>query len=280
MKIQYLGTGAAERIPGIFCDCDVCRRAMQAGGKNIMTRSQALIDDTILIDFASDTYEHFFKLGRTLAGIEHVFVTHSHEDHLSIDDMPNRCAGMAYNLSAPKLKMYMSREVIEQVRRRLDADILPIAEAEKYYTFVPLEYYKPVTAAGYTVTPLPARHKPPEQTFVFLIEKDGKSIFYGNDTGIFGEEIDDYLAEKKKHIDILSLDCTKGDREQDYYVHMSMRECRTIADRFLARGIIDAKTQIVMTHFSHNCGMIYDELVAAAKKYGFTVAYDGRTVEA
>ena len=32
MKIQYLGTAAGERIPGIFCNCEVCRRAMEKGG--------------------------------------------------------------------------------------------------------------------------------------------------------------------------------------------------------------------------------------------------------
>lgn len=29
MKINYLGTGAAERIPGIFCNCKLCKYARE-----------------------------------------------------------------------------------------------------------------------------------------------------------------------------------------------------------------------------------------------------------
>ena len=31
MKIQYLGTGAAEGIPAIFCECDTCKKARELG---------------------------------------------------------------------------------------------------------------------------------------------------------------------------------------------------------------------------------------------------------
>lgn len=39
MKLQYLGTAAAEGFPGMFCNCTACERARKAGGKNIRTRS-------------------------------------------------------------------------------------------------------------------------------------------------------------------------------------------------------------------------------------------------
>ena len=62
MKIRYMGTAACERIPGMFCNCDVCQRAMSEGGRNIMTRSQALIDDRLLIDMSGETYMHFLQM--------------------------------------------------------------------------------------------------------------------------------------------------------------------------------------------------------------------------
>lgn len=55
MEIQYLGTAAAEGWPALFCDCDICRRARAAGGKDLRTRTQSMIDGTILIDFPPDT---------------------------------------------------------------------------------------------------------------------------------------------------------------------------------------------------------------------------------
>ena len=81
MKIQYLGTAAAEGWPGLFCRCEVCRRAREAGGKNIRTRSQALIDDAILMDFPPDTYLHMLRDGLPLPEIRTLLLTHSHQDH-------------------------------------------------------------------------------------------------------------------------------------------------------------------------------------------------------
>lgn len=43
MKITYLGTAAAEGFPAMFCNCEYCREAKKLGGKNIRTRSQAII---------------------------------------------------------------------------------------------------------------------------------------------------------------------------------------------------------------------------------------------
>lgn len=55
MKIQFLGTAAYEGIPAMFCQCEQCNTARKRGGKNLRTRSQALIDGKLLIDFPADT---------------------------------------------------------------------------------------------------------------------------------------------------------------------------------------------------------------------------------
>ena len=50
MKLTYLGTAAAEGWPAAFCNCDGCRAARRLGGRNIRTRSQALVDDALLLE--------------------------------------------------------------------------------------------------------------------------------------------------------------------------------------------------------------------------------------
>lgn len=280
MKIRYMGTAALERIPAIFCNCENCQKAMAAGGKNIMTRSQALIDDKLLLDLNSETYTHFVALGRTLWDIEHVLITHAHCDHFTFEEFCCRIKGKTKTAKAEKLKVYTSQGVIERMWASLEA------RQDKYTKHVPdrvefvaLDYFRSVDIDGYTVTPLPANHADDEQAFLFLIEKDGKTLFYGNDTGFFDTEIDRWLVANGKHIDLLSLDCTKGDVERPYKTHMSMSEGRAIADRFAAKGIIDEKSLLYYTHFTHNCGMIHDELEVAARKYGFGVTHDGMEVE-
>jgi len=279
MKVKYLGTAAAERIPAMFCNCDVCRRAIELGGKDLKSQAQVLIDEHLLIDFSGDTYSHFLRMNRTLWDIENVLITHSHIDHFTFEAFALRAVGNAYNVSAPKLRIYTSQGVIDKlweclkVRGNKKLDKIP-----ERIEFIPLTYYQTVQIGEHKVTPLPAQHAGDEQAFLYLIERDGKAMFYGNDTGFFDDDIDQWLIANNKHVDLLSLDCTKGDKPFTYITHMGMQEGRVIADRFLQQGIIDGNTKLYYTHFSHNCGMIHDELENAARKYGFSVSYDGLSV--
>lgn len=63
MKLKYLGTAAAEGWPALFCHCEACKKARKLGGKNIRTRSQAIADNRLLIDFCADTYMHVLQQG-------------------------------------------------------------------------------------------------------------------------------------------------------------------------------------------------------------------------
>ena len=97
MKLQYWGTAASEGIPAIFCECEVCRRSRALGGRNIRTRSQAMIDDTLLIDAGADTYMHSLRYGFELARTSYVLVTHAHPDHFYFKEFLNSI--IFYNLS-------------------------------------------------------------------------------------------------------------------------------------------------------------------------------------
>lgn len=59
MKIKYLGTAAYEGIPSLFCRCETCEKSRREGGRNLRSRSQALVDDELLLDFPADTVWHF-----------------------------------------------------------------------------------------------------------------------------------------------------------------------------------------------------------------------------
>ncbi len=275
MKIKYLGTAAAEGIPALFCACETCKRALKYGGKNVMTRSQALIDDGLLIDFNSDTYMHFLNMRRTLVDVEYVLITHSHTDHFTFEENFCRFEGIAHNVKKQKLSVYLSKGAYEKMVACTKIREEDETARNKRFEYIIVEPYKPFYAGEYLVTPLPAVHMLSEQALIYLIEKDGKAIFYGNDTGVFPTEIDDYLIENKKKIDLLSLDCTMGELRDGAVNHMSMNEGKRIADRFAEKGLLSDNALLYYNHFSHNIGMIYDELKKAAEKYGLNVTYDG-----
>ena len=63
MKLQYLGTAAAEGIPGLFCQCPMCQYARKTMGKEYRARSGAVVNDRLMIDFPPDVYATCLRVG-------------------------------------------------------------------------------------------------------------------------------------------------------------------------------------------------------------------------
>jgi phosphoribosyl 1,2-cyclic phosphate phosphodiesterase len=56
---------------------------------------------------------------------------------------------------------------------------------------------------------------------------------------------------------------------------MGLKACLEVKNRLLDNKLADDQTSFVITHFSHNGGLIHDELIPVAAKMDFSVAYDG-----
>ncbi len=278
MKIKYLGTAAAEGIPAVFCNCALCKRSRALGGKNVRTRSQALIDDRLLVDFSGDTYMHSLVQGIELSEIKSCLITHSHFDHLYTAELWCRSVGIAHEVSSP-LTFYGTDGVIAKLAERVATDKLDEAgrvALSRVEPFVPFE------VEGYRVTPLRAHHDPASDPVIYIVEKDGKSLLYANDTGFFPDETLDYLKKSRPHFDLVSIDCTGGTISNEKYGrsgHLNLIGDEKMCELMRSFGNVDDGTVIVVNHFSHNGVPCHDELVAAAAKYGFIVAYDGMEIE-
>lgn len=278
MKIKYLGTAAAEGIPAIFCECDVCKRALEAGGKNIRTRSQALIDGKLLVDFPADTYMHMLMYKLNFAEIEHCIITHSHKDHVYPGDLEMRSHNLAHTITErPALNVYGTRPVERAVIPGLyERRMLENNEA----AFIGIKPFIPFEAGGYRITPLQATHDVLSGPVIYAVENDGKTLLYGNDTCYFCEETWSYLKDNKLRFDYVSLDCTGGINNLNYKTHMNLDLCIKTKKRLLDIGSADDKTIFCLNHFSHHGGgVIYDDFVPIAEKAGFIVSYDGMEIE-
>ena len=90
MNFRYLGTAAAEGIPSVYCDCPVCSHARLSGGKEVRTRSGAVIDGTLMLDYNPDVFTQclfgYFDARR----VRDIFITHSHSDHCDMYQLINR----------------------------------------------------------------------------------------------------------------------------------------------------------------------------------------------
>ena len=275
MKFQYFGTAAAEGWPALFCTCDNCRRAAKAGGRNLRTRSQAAVDDKLLIDFPADTLAHMYYSGLDLPRIRDCIITHSHSDHLYPADLEMRLDGFAYPGDDRPLVFYATKEAAPGILEMLEKCGLI---KQNRVLFQEIRPFEPFEAAGYTVTPLPANHDPASGPVFFLIEDGEKSLLYANDTGWFPEETWEWLEKHGPHLDFVSLDCTGGLRTGWRNGHMGLDTAMEALTRLRHMGLADDATAACLHHFSHTGGATYDELVPIAAEQGLLVAYDGMTV--
>lgn len=277
MQLQYLGTAAAEGWPSLFCECESCRKARALGGKNIRTRSQAMVDGDLLLDFPPDSYLHALRYDLDLTRIHHLLITHSHPDHFYPDELMLRAAPYAHLERGNLLTVHCGKTVAEKLRAAIavaDApelpDFLHVHEAEP---FVPFE------AGRHRVVPLLADHMKEETCLLYAVEtsENGKvrRLLYAHDTWYFPEAT--WKQIEGLRFDAVSLDCTLG-LEKSTGGHMGIPNVLKVRERMLRCGCADASTRFIVNHFSHNAHMTQEEMEEAVAPYHILVASDGLTV--
>lgn len=276
MKIKIYGTCAAEGFPGMFCSCNVCEKARKLGGRNIRTRSQALINNDLLIDFPADTYLHILNYGLDLRSVKACLITHGHDDHLYPYDFQYRMSGYAHLTEDEKrwpLCIYSTYNSGNELRRVLSFEDNSPRRTDAY-CIKTIEKYKETQIEGYTVTALSADHARKLDPVIYIIQKDGKSILWAHDTGYFTDEAWQYIENSGIIFDFVSLDCTSILNDKAYNNHMGLKTCGEVKERLLRKNA-DENTTFIVNHFSHNGGLCYDELVPVAGEMGFQVSFDG-----
>ena len=284
MKFQYLGTAAAEGWPAVFCRCEACEEAARRGGKNIRTRSQALVNDDLLLDLPPDTYLHKLQQGLDLSAVAHLVITHWHMDHFYPQELTIRGGCYSHNMKSTDLHIYCGADAKEF----FDSGVAWEMEKElaDHLHWHVLTAFQPVEAGPYRITPLPAHHmleRPGSTPFFYLIEETkegGKSVLYCHDTGHFSEEVWDFLSRYGKAVDLISFDCTGGPvKNGPNSGHMGYDDNLLMREKLRETGICGSDTVCVVNHFSHNGKMLHEELCETLEPLGFQVSWDGMTLD-
>ena len=275
MEIQYLGTAAAEGLPALFCDCETCRKARVAGGKEVRTRIQAVVDRRVLIDFPPDTYAHALSYSLKLGQIQHLLITHSHMDHFFPVELIHRHEHFGHNTKG-MLHVYGNAAVEKAFYDAVLIDRFKVHPLDNAVRFIRLEPFADFMADGYHIIPIPADHDKREVCLIYIIEKDGKCLLYGHDTGMnLSAEAWECIFSHK--YDLISMDATMGRVKTDGY-HMGLEDDIAFAKLLEEKGCIRQDTVKVINHFSHNGCMTHGELEAFAGEHGMAAAYDGMKV--
>jgi phosphoribosyl 1,2-cyclic phosphate phosphodiesterase len=271
MEMLLLGTAAAEAWPAPFCVCPSCNEARRRGGMNIRTRSGALIDDELKIDFGPDTVTQLHRTGRNLAKVRTIVFTHQHTDHLVGSEL--EWIGRPFTNTPPeKVELYANAPAIAEIERALKSHADSLNRL-KLTTVAAGDHL--TTDAGEEIWFLPAAHV--EHATLLRIRRNGKTIFYGHDSGFYPPGTLDMLSDGIP-LDIALLDCTSGGQTTDNKGHMDASGVVRMVDELRRRRAITDKTRIIATHFSHNGGLLHEELVRRFLPHGIEVAFDGMIV--
>lgn len=107
MKIKFLGTSAGWPLPRLGCDCNICT---SRDSKDTRTRTQILVNDSILLDAGPDTYYHLKGVDPTKIGA--ILISHAHLDHIEgFWDLTH-----IYNSYKP-IPIYITQSVLGEIRK-------------------------------------------------------------------------------------------------------------------------------------------------------------------
>lgn len=267
MEIQLLGTAAAEGWPGLFCRCEACGKARKLRGKNIRTRSGALIDDVLKIDFPPDTLHQALTHNVDLACLQALLFTHAHDDHFCLEELQYLGKHFVIPPRNSRLPVYGPPEVMKALSARYGLTDVPVE-------LRPLTAWQTAQVGNYRVTPILAQHDPAMMCYNYLIEDaDGATLLYATDTGWYEDATRNFLRSTK--FDGVVIECTNGPKESDYTGHLGIAQVLALREEWIQSGSLAPESPFVTTHFSHHGGLMHDELEAALAPHKIKPAYDG-----
>ena len=280
---QFWGTSAAEGIPAPFCRCHVCLKARKEKGKYQRKRSSFRLSDSMIFDLGADAVTQCFEYG-DLVDLNHVLVTHTHDDHLNPHMMMEAFWGERCGYRDTPLHYYFTDKAYEIVEKWLENDwilkgMVPRWVQENTIQFHKLEYGKRVEIDGLGITPFKGFHRGnmKETSALYLVElPNGRTLFYGLDSGVYFPETIEAL--KNYRIDIFISESTGGIQPSaPESTHMNLQNVRDLVDVLLEQGTLHKDSVLYLTHINHHTG--HDEMEEGVQRLNFpiptTVAYDG-----
>ncbi len=270
MRIRLLGTGASEGCPGLFCACETCRAIRAAGGKNLRSRSSALIDDVIKIDLPPDTLHHVITQGLDLSRVRHLLYTHGHDDHLSVPELQYQSWMFIPYTVDTSLHIVAPPDIVERIRAELDTSILPV-------DLQPLAPWEEMDIDRWSVTAIDAQHSDRMRCYNYLVSDGRSTVLYATDTGWWEERTWEFLAART--LSAVVIECTKGLDEGGYKAHLSVPEVIRARQRLVAQGTLAPDAPVVTTHHSHLSKLLHADLELLFEPHGIQVGYDGMVLD-
>ena len=210
------------------------------GGEHLRTTS-LLVDDDVLIDAGTGVGDLPIA---DLARIDHVFLTHTHLDHIAC--LPLMIDSVADRRDRP-ITVYGTRAVLNILKAHIlnwlvwpDFSEVPSAD-NPFLRYREIEALQTLTLAGRSITPLPVDHTIP--AVGYRIDSGAGSLVFSGDTGpcdAFWAAVN--TIDNLRH---LLIECAFPDREQRLAV-LSKHMCPSLLASELHK--LERQCEIHITH--------------------------------
>lgn len=275
MRIQILGSAAAEAVPALWCECDYCKFARENKGKDLRRRTSYWIDSDILVDFGPDAYWQSNEFGIDLTKIKAICFSHSHEDHLDPVELQWRRKG--FSKVGSQLKVFGPAGVFRRITTEIaDLETLHIDGTEV------IEFQSYQIDENTTIIPMKASHIANELCVNYIIKRGDKSILIANDTGWWSDESWDFI--KDMQLDAAIIECTfafyLGEEGMNYRDgHLGAMASKEFSDKLKSINALKPDAKVAVNHYSHNGAPYQSKMEEFFDQYNIEVGFDGKVIE-
>ncbi len=252
----------------------------------LRTRSSLRIGAHHQVDLSPDHYRQTLAAGTDMYDVEHLLVTHTHEDHFVLAGLTDK--NMSRQTNGRPVHVYLSEPGRDFVERMIGG--FPYSAGETRWirenlVIVGLEHFREYTVGGLAVQTVKGNHAArgvDEQSINYLVGlPDGKSLLYACDTGYYREDTWEYLSGKR--VDVLVLECTfagRTDRGEFPEGHLDLASWLKMLERMAGIGFVDDRTAVYATHFNPHQGLSHFEIQDRLRRspWRATAAHDGLRV--
>jgi phosphoribosyl 1,2-cyclic phosphate phosphodiesterase len=231
-----------------------------------------MVGERVRIDFGPDTHLHMRQYGLRYEKLQHLLLSHSHEDHWTPAELHYRRRSFA-NTLPHMLKVY-ANAVAEEKFAAVYGEDWSLYQSELVRTEPGRRYD---LGEGLEALALEAVHDPRETCVNWVLIHNGRRAMIAHDMSAWPEST--WAVLEAHPVSIIAFDCTYGPKPAAGSRHLDIPGVVALRDEMLRRGALTKDAQVFATHFSHNCGAMHHELEAAFAPHNIGTAYDGMTVE-
>ena len=261
MKVTFLGTGAADWDIRAFRDGEFFRR-----------NSSILINDDLLVDPNGHIF-HFAEKNGTpdlFKNVKNIIVTHSHGDHFVPETVARLCVGTDCTVWAdPACKRKLIRVLGEETAAKI--------------RFVETKRNRDYEIGSYKVTSLRSNHAtedPDEDTRLYLVEQEGRILYYGCDSAWIPTVSWNVIRERPINAMVLELTCGEtATYDWRIFEHNTPEMLDIMLTMFRKYNLFAPDVKYYVSHLALTLHTDHEGLVKYLEPRGVVPAFDGFSFE-